>query len=439
MKNSTKSEIITVRANPELPPIPLVKASVQITGDRETKAADRTVPRPFDPNDLKATLEASVWHSRAIQFKATSEVGLGFFVFKKNSNPAEDDPYSEEEMLAKYPWMAQANIDETFHEILIEMAMDRETIGDGWWEIEPDARGKIAAIYHVPGETMWLERALKGTAIVGYAQRILGNIKYFRRWGDTENLVGPNGKPRTGQMLRFKNPMIGNAWYGTPDWIAATRAIGLALASNDYNFQFFKNMAIPAWMITVTGSLSPETRENIIRFFRGNFNPLDGGAHRALLNEIDDDSVTIKLDKITADISEMSFEKLGNQTRDEIISANGVPPRVMGIAQAGKLGGGGDVREELNLFKEITVRPKQKGIESVINANLLENGDFIKFVEIDIEVDEGGDSTDNEDALGGGGDFDFEKQVVRFLKGMAQLSDSIEQAESIRDIEALLG
>lgn len=59
----------------------------------------------------------------------------------------------------------------------------------------------------------------------------------------------------------------------------------------------------------------------------------------------------------------LSFEKLKNLNRDEIIAAHGVPPRMIGVMSAGTLGGGGELIGQLHSFNELTIIPKQEQIE----------------------------------------------------------------------------
>jgi len=435
---STSSIISMPSSEPILRPVNLLKSSQQITSNRQAKTIEGALVRPYDVNDLKATLEANVWHNRCIQFKATCSVGLGFGVWKKGTRIGEDDPYEEDELRNLHPYLFQANEDESFLEIAIEMVMDCETVGDGWWEIERSLNGKIKNIYHVPGETMWLEKG-EGSSIRGYIQKINATYKKFRRFGDKTD---PEGRP--GELIRFKNPMIGNAWYGTPDWLPAIRAIALALSASDFNYAFFANSAIPAWLMLIKGgTLSAQVAADFVRFFQQNFQGA-AEAHRMLKVEHENKDVEFELHRITAKIEEMSFEKLGERTRDEIISANGVPPRVMGISTPGRLGGGSDVKDELKLFKEITIRPKQKLLEDRINNTiLLESGDRIKFNEIDIAPTMATPETDTEEALTGEGEETVEKRrrlskVRDLIDGINGLRQLAIEADKMGDMDAIL-
>lgn len=427
------SQVISINVDSKLSPVPLVKASAQITGDRIVKTAEGAIARPFDPNDLKASLDASVWHNRAIQVKATNMVGLGFTVEAKDS----DEPMEDDKLFAKYPWLGQSNPDESFLEVAIEMAMDRETIGDGWWEIVRDIAGNVAEIFHVVGETVWLRKG-KGTDIEGYLQRINASFKRFRRFGDTDL---SNGK---GELLRFKNPMIGNAYYGTPDWIPALRAISLSLSAHDYNYAFFQNSAIPAWLMLVKGgTLSAETDADVAKFFTQNFQGASE-AHRLLKLEVENKDVDIQMERITAEIEDMSFSDLSDSTRDEIVSAHGTPPPILGISTPNKLGGGGELKTSLKIFKEVTIRPKQKLTEDRINNSLMLDGDKLKFNELDTAEEASTVADDTETALDSntpGLPFTDNPEIEKireFFKTINSVREMLQDVDKLDELEKIL-
>lgn len=438
----TSSIVSMPFSEPTLRPTKLLKSSQQITSNRQAKTLEGALVRPYNVDDLKASLEANVWHNRCIQFKATCSVGLGFGVWPKGTKIGVDEPYEEDQLRSLHPYLFQANEDESFLEIAIEMAMDRETVGDGWWEAERSFNGNLKHLYHVPGETIWLEadKLSKGdivNSIRGYIQKINATYKRFRRFSDMRDIKG-----RPGELIRFKNPMIGNAWYGTPDWLPAIRAIALALSAHDFNYAFFANSAIPAWLMLVRGgTLSTQASSDFVRFFQQNFQGATE-AHRMLKVESENKDVEIELKRITAEVEKMSFGDLLNMSRDEIISANGVPPRVMGISTPGKLGGGTEVKDELKLFKEITVRPKQKLLEDRINMTILaESGDRIKFNEIDIAPPAATPETDTEEALTGEGET-VEKarrlsKVRDLIDGIMELRHLVIETDKMGDMDAI--
>ncbi|GAG54586.1 unnamed protein product, partial [marine sediment metagenome] len=150
--------------------------------------------------------------------------------------------------------------------------------------------------------------------------------------------------------------------------------------------------------------------------------------------------IEIDFHRVTAEVEKMSFGDLLNMSRDEIISANGVPPRVMGISTPGKLGGGTEIRDELKLFKEITVRPKQKLREDRINMTVLaESGDRIKFNEIDIAPPAAKPETDTEEALTGEGEADGRLAKARNLvDGIMDLRRLVIDSDKMGDLEGIL-
>jgi len=411
------------------------KESVQITGDRATLVGDDCLARPYDPDALKDTLTANVWHNRAIQFKAIVTMGLGYQVFSKGQKPGHDEPWDDDAILVKYPWLLQANEDESFLEVCTEMGMDSEAIGDGWWEVETDGRGFPLRLYHIPGETMWIEKAKGTTKIPGFKQRANGSIRSFHRYGDQANKEG-----RPGMIVRFKNPMIGNAWYGTPDYIPALRAIMLSVASHDYNYAFFQNGGIPAWLMLVAGGkLSKKSNQDAIDFFRGNFS-FPENAHKMLLLETESKDVEFTMERISAEIEEMSFSKLGEANKDEILAADGVSARLLGIAVPGKLGGGSDILADLQVLKETVIRPKQKLREFVINTRLMRDGDFIKFNEIDIAPPEAAPVDDTEQAMEGDesvteGPIEKAKSIIT---GLNYLTSLVAEAGKLDELEEIL-
>jgi len=107
-KPVTSSIISMPFTEPSLRPVNLLKSSQQITSNRQTKTLEGAIARPYNVDDLKATLEANVWHNRCIQFKATCSVGLGFNVWKKGDKVGVDDPYEEDELQGIHPCLFQA-------------------------------------------------------------------------------------------------------------------------------------------------------------------------------------------------------------------------------------------------------------------------------------------------------------------------------------------
>ena len=86
-------------------------------------------------------------------------------------------------------------------------------------------------------------------------------------------------------------------------------------------------------------------------------------AFRALMLSIPFENATVKFEKLMADFRDMPFDKLTQATREEILAAHGVPPRLVGIVTAGQLGGAGEADGQLRNFIATKVEPRTKFIE----------------------------------------------------------------------------
>ena len=78
--------------------------------------------------------------------------------------------------------------------------------------------------------------------------------------------------------------------------------------------------------------------------------------------------------RLTAELKDMPFDKLSAATREEILAAHGVPPRLVGIVTAGQLGGGSEMEGQMLSFIEMKVRPRMKYLENRVNLLLRDAG-----------------------------------------------------------------
>ena len=69
-----------------------------------------------------------------------------------------------------------------------------------------------------------------------------------------------------------------------------------------------------------------------------------------------------------------------------VVSADGIPPRLLGIAEAGRLGSGREAEAQQQIFRETVLRPGWRRLEQAL-AVLLEEispGSRVWFYEMDI-------------------------------------------------------
>jgi len=303
------------------------------------------------------------YHTKALHFKATCNVGLGFKTLDENSDPLSDMPGILE----------TANPMDSFQDIIMQAALDFEETGTGYLEVVRDRKGDPAELYWIPSETMHQKK---------------DRTRFIQRANRKETLFAPYGMERgedMGEIISFKYPTNKSPYYGSADWLGCVGSILLDQYAVEWNHNFFMNNAVPSYAVVIEGGeMSKAVEERIRDFLQQNLKGV-ANAHKMLLLPIRNKNVKVKFEEIMKRPTDGAFEKLRNQIRDEIISAHGVPPRLLGVISSGSLGGGGEAEQQLRIFKEISINPKQRLFESVINRTLGRDLGFqIKFDGIDV-------------------------------------------------------
>jgi PBSX family phage portal protein len=365
---ATQAEIITlgtgIESGPSLDTIK--KASSQLKD--EIVKQENIIPHPINLRALK-TID-NTYHHKAISFKAVSAVGLGFNILDERGQIIPED---------KWPsFLVTANPLESFHEVILSAYMDFEEVGGGHIEVIQTRKGDPAELYWVPGETMYLNKS-KDTFI----QELNGKTVHFTPFG-----LAKQSDRSKNQMIRFKYPSNRSTFYGRPDWIGAVGSMILDALAVEWNYRFFKNNAIPALAVIVEGGEFDKDTKALVRdFLTQSVKGIDN-SHKTLYLPINDPNIKVRFEKIMAEVKDADFQKLRTSIRDEVLSGHGVPPRIMGVITSGSLGGGGEAEQQLKIFKEVSVSPKQQLFESVINRTLLAGtGMRIKFRSIDLSSD----------------------------------------------------
>lgn len=168
-----------------------------------------------------------------------------------------------------------------------------------------------------------------------------------------------------GFHLKYYSPT--NKFYGEPDYLTQLQNIQVTKQADNYNYSFFENGAKPSMLISFENSSpSNEQKEALKHFFSDNFKG-PNNAHKTMLlwtgkTSEGESSAKINIQKLDA-VEDMSFEKLKNISRDEIIASHGVPPRLVGVVSARHLGGGTELIDQLHSFVQTTLNPKIDLIE----------------------------------------------------------------------------
>jgi len=170
--------------------------------------------------------------------------------------------------------------------------------------------------------------------------------------------------------MRYYSPS--SRWYGEPDYLATLLQIQTTQKADKYNDSFFNNGAKPDFAIVFENSEpTSEQMEAFKTFFGENYKGYDN-AHKSIVlaakSEMGEKDAKIRLEELSK-IEDISFEKLKSVNRDEIISAHGVPPRLVGVMNSGQLGGGQELIGQLHAFNELEIKPKIELTEQFFKTN----------------------------------------------------------------------
>jgi PBSX family phage portal protein len=278
--------------------------------------------------------------------------------------------------------------------------MDYEAIGNLGLEVV--RKDKIpVALYHIPFHTMRVCTdnntyvQIRGTKKIRF-RRFNTEEKIYKAWVETIGEV--KDIPDSGhEIIHILNYHPCSSFYGVPDIISALGSLLGQIEARDYNLRFFENNAVPDYAIVIEGGeFTPESKKTIKAYFE---NELKGSTHRTLVLPVDE-GVKVTFEKLTVEVRDSSFRLYRADNRDEIIRAHGIPPRRVGIAEAGGLGGTGEAKWQAENYKTSIVRPSQEILEYRINDFLIQGGfgisDWIlQFSQIDL-TDELEDARINE-------------------------------------------
>jgi PBSX family phage portal protein len=305
------------------------------------------ISRPYDSSrgDLVEYYSGlttwNAYHGRSLRVKVDCTVGLGVNVLNK-------DP---KKMQAKFSSVNERG--ESLRDVLGPLALDFETTGNAYLEVVRSRGGKVGEIYHCP------------SFLVTQRRRGSNNPPFVYR-NDTDKVefaAYREGEREENSLLFFRNFTLESRYYGLPDWRGAVSDIELDYYAALYNKNFFINSGIPDLAIIVQGGEFDEpTEKKVVEFFQQNLKGVEN-AHKTLYLPINGEAgeIEVKFEKLAMDMKnqDASFDKLRARCRDNIVSAHGVPPRLVGIVTAGQLGGGGENEGQLKSFQEITIAPRQ--------------------------------------------------------------------------------
>ena len=177
----------------------------------------------------------------------------------------------------------QPNADYSLTELRKRCRMDKETVGTSYIEVMRNSRGEIAAFSHIPAhlvrkttkdsEAQLIDQMLvRGGEVIKvphrkrfrrYVQMVGSKRVYFKEFGDPRVISYKDGKETDDPTLAATEIVemamySPNHNYGLPRWINQLPAIIGSRECEITNLSFFKENAIPAMAVMVSGGALTE-------------------------------------------------------------------------------------------------------------------------------------------------------------------------------------
>lgn len=310
----------------------------------ESTLDGKAIQWPYDPNALFLLYTVCSEHQRCCQIK--SECAFGFGIVGGIDGILAS-------MLPEGTGAAS---------FCTDIGLDLEVYGNAFVELIR-LRGQLIGLRRLPARTMYV------TKQGGYVQ--------WTYQVDGMQVITDFDK---NAILHLKQPCPGGFHYSLPSWIGGEGMVELVQAAITYNASFFRNRAIPDYLVLAkNGSLGADARERIKTFFQTEFAGAEN-AHRALYVPANA-GTEVEFKKLTEDRKDAQFAQMLDASRERIITAHGVPPRLLGIMTAGQLGGGGEVEAQLSMFEMTALAPRRRRLSEQLAPILKQIGisDPIQF------------------------------------------------------------
>lgn len=210
---------------------------------------------------------------------------------RRDSLPARREKEQIEWFLAQL-----VNNGETLEEAMERSRIDKEVVGARAFEIMQDEAGRVTNIARIPTNTLlmtrlekepietqvWNERFGRYQMVKRrfrrYVQRdVFGRMIYFKEWGDPRKIDPKNGMVNNSLSIEEEATSIyydgyytPGSPYGTPQWAGVIPSILGNREAEMVNLSFFRDNAIPAMAVMVSGgALTEESYSKIVNYFSG--------------------------------------------------------------------------------------------------------------------------------------------------------------------------
>ena len=370
----------------------------------------KVVEPPYPPELLSSFMEVDETHFRCCRAKMTDAVGRPYTLEPTEAQDGmEWDPTDAtdaektqiaNEKKAIREFIADCNSLIGFDGVLERAGLDHEGVGWAALEVVRSKDMKVRKLSHVPASRV---RALRG--FKGFVE-LAGPSKYIYYQPFGEKVVNPrrkdptSGKPEpynpredgelaptrlewsmvdreTGEPTRdfakAANELIwlprhhpNTIYYGFTDVVPALGHLLANVHIRDFILQFFEHNTVPRYAVIIEGAkLADPVKRVISEYFSTH---VKGKAHKTLIVPIPSmrGEVKVRFERLDADVQEASFQDTRKNNRDGIMTAHGVSPAIIGIAEHSELGSGKGL-SQAEIYKDRIVTPSQRRWANALN------------------------------------------------------------------------
>ena len=385
---------------------------------------------PYPPKCLANFLEVDPVFFRAVKAKVLDSVGRDYRMVPVAPIATDDRSPGPGEITARQfrkdstevsLFISTCNDVIPFQGLLERAAMDFESIGWAGLEVIRNRAGRVVGLDHVPAQRLRVLKGWEGFAELRTDSGKAGNhtagyYTYYQRFGEkfkvwsedlgryvrynpmmhgdirrqefNENFFDYQTGEPTNDFDRSANEILyipkhhsNTIYYGFSDVLPALGAIVGNVHIRDYMLQFFEHNTIPRYAVIVKGAKIDEDFRKMIAEYFGTH--VKGAAHKTLILTLQGQSaqqISIEFQKLDSDNKEADFLKTRSENSNQIMTAMGTSPAILGIAEQSELGSGKGL-SQAEIYKDRVVGPCQRAWSNALNL-LFQSGLGVRYADL---------------------------------------------------------
>lgn len=294
------------------------------------------IPTQEPLQDLSDAYRVHSWVYTAAWTVASNLAGLEWQAYRLNKENLWEE-YTKHELL---PLLQRPNPYMTAYQLREFTYLSLSLTGNAYWIFERNARGLISQIWTVPAGAM---------RIVTTKDKFIDHFVY--------DVNGKTIRFEYNEVLHFKYTDPNDMIYGQGSLTASKLAVMQDLYAQAWNKYFFKNSGRPDSALSTDQTLSQDVRDRVKKAWESMHSGPQNNAKLAIFE------AGLKFSEINRTPKDMDFTSLRNLSREEILSAFGVPPIMAGVLDETNYN---TAREQKKIFWERTLIPLKKSVDEVL-------------------------------------------------------------------------